>query len=200
MFVKFLEKFGIFLFIISLLINSQLRWAQKFNYNDIDLRITMCFALSIIVYLVIMKMLVSKQINTDNISFALSFSVIAIYLNSNQEIIILLVIVLIIYFIKKYNSNSLFEEFWGHTDYKFKFDSGQSNVQIINNSKKKINIFKFKYLITELINCIIYCKGNKMSNLIIESEETKKINDIIIKVFNNFDIEVDIVEEIKIPQ
>ena len=82
MFVKFLENIGLYLFIVSLLIISQLRWAQKFDYDDISLRITMCLILSIVIYYGIMKVLVLKRINTDNVSFALSFSVLGIYLSS----------------------------------------------------------------------------------------------------------------------
>ena len=43
MLVKFLEKYGLYLFIVSLLINSQLRWAKKFDYDDIDLSIKFDF-------------------------------------------------------------------------------------------------------------------------------------------------------------
>lgn len=198
MLVKFLEQFGIFLFINSLLIVSQMRWAQKNNFNDIELRITMSFVLSIIVYYGIMKILVINKINSNNVSFALSFSILAIYLNSNQEIITLLIIIALIYLIKKYKYNSLFEYFWNHNDCKIVFNPDQGNVRIINNSKKDINIFIFKYFILELIKYIIYCKENKISKLIIESKEVNNINDLIKILFNNFNIEVEIVKEITI--
>ena len=113
MIVKFLENFGLYLFIVSLLIVSQLRWAQKFDYDDIDLRITICFILSIIIYYGVMKVLVLKRINTHNASFALSFSVIGIYLRSDMGMLITLAIVVIVYFLKKSKSNSLFVDFWG---------------------------------------------------------------------------------------
>ena len=84
MFIKFFEKFGIFFFIISILIISQLRWARMFHYDDIELRITMCFIFSIIIYLGINKIIIDKNINADNISFALSFSLVGIYLKENN--------------------------------------------------------------------------------------------------------------------
>ena len=193
MLVKFLEKFGIFFFIISILIISQLRWAQNFHFDDINLRVTFCFILSIFVFFGIMKILESKYINSDNVSFALSFSILGIYLNSNQGLLILLIIIVIIYYIKKSKSNSWFEEFWGNEDYKIKFDSGNGNARIVINSKNDLNIFRYKYLFKELINCIISCKENNITKIYLVSEETNKINHIISDLFDNFGIEADIV-------
>ena len=198
MIIKFLEQFGLYFFINTLLIISQLRWAQTFNYNDIEIRITMCFILSIILYLCTMKILSVKNINAANISFALSFSIIGIYLNSNLEILILLVVIAIIYYIKRYNVNSVFEYFWEHQNYKINFNSKECNVKIINNDKNKLSIFKLKYLLSELFNCIIYCKGNKLSKLTIESEEIESMNSIITNIFIYFNIEVEIVNDLKI--
>ena len=192
MLVIYLEKFGIFLFVNSLLIVSQLRWAQKFDYDDIDLRITMSFILSIIIYYGIMKYLVSNHINSDNISFALSFSILGIYLNSNQEILILLVFIVIIYFVKKSNSNSFFKDFWGYEDYKVHFELDKSNLCITKNNKKEINIFKYKYLFTEIVKCIISCKENNITKIYLDSEESNKINNIINNIFEYFGIEASI--------
>ena len=193
MFVKFLENIGLYLFIVSLLIISQLRWAQKFDYDDISLRITMCLILSIVIYYGIMKFLVLKRINTDNVSFALSFSVLGIYLSSEIGMVITLAIVVIVYFIKKSKSNSLFAEFWGENNYKIKFDSKLRKLKIINNNINDLNLFRFKYLFVELINCIIACNEKNIKKIHIESEETNKINQIIKKIFDNFEIESEIV-------
>ena len=100
MVVKFLENFGLYLFIVSLLIVSQLRWAEKFDYDDIDLRITICFIFSTIIYFGVMRILVAKRINSDNVSFALSFSILGIYSSSDIGLIITVAIVVIVYFIK----------------------------------------------------------------------------------------------------
>ena len=193
MFVKFLENIGLYLFIVSLLIISQLRWAQKFDYDDISLRITMCLILSIVIYYGIMKFLVLKRINTDNVSFALSFSVLGIYLSSEIGMVITLAIVVIVYFIKKSKSNSLFAEFWGENNYKIKFDSKLRKLKIINNNINDLNLFRFKYLFVELINCISACNEDNINKIHIESEETNKINQIINKIFDNFGIESEIV-------
>ena len=101
MFIKFLENIGLYLFILSLLIVSQLRWAQKFDYDDIDMRISICFIFSILIYIGVMRILVTKRINTANVSFALSFSILGIYLSSEIGMIITVAIVVIVYFIKK---------------------------------------------------------------------------------------------------
>jgi len=195
MLVKLLEKFGIFLFINSILIISQIRWAKEHHYNDFDLRITFCFVLSIIVYYGIMKALLVKNVNTDNISFALSFFILAITLNSNTEIIILIFAIVSIYFIKKYKANSIFENFWGYEEISVKYKKSEANLKITQNSNNELNIFKFKYLFTELINCIIYCKDNKLTKLTLEGSETKKLNDIIIIIFNYFDINIEVLDD-----
>ena len=193
MFIKFLENIGLYLFIVSFLIVSQLRWAQKFDYDDIDLRITICIILSIIVYCGVMKVLVLKRINTDNVSFALSFSVLGIYLSSDIGMLITLSIVVIVYFIKKSKSNSLFADFWGENNYKIKFDSNLSKLKIINNNINDLNTFRYKYLFGELMNCIIACNEDNIKSIQIESEETNKVNQIINKIFENFGIESRIV-------
>ena len=189
MVVKFLENFGLYFFIVSLLIVSQLRWAQKFDYDDIDMRITICFIFSIIIYFGVMRILVAKRINSDNVSFALSFSILGIYLSSDIGVIITVAIVVIVYFIKKSRNNSLFADFWGVNNYKIKFYSSESKLQIINNNINDLNLFKYKYLFAEIINCIIACNKYNIKNIQIESEETYNINQIITKVFDNFEIE-----------
>ena len=193
MFIKFLENIGLYLFILSLLIVSQLRWAQKFDYDDIDLRITICLIFSLIIYCGVMKVLVLKQINTDNVSFALSFSVLGIYLSSDLGMLITLAIVVIVYFIKKTKSNSLFADIWGENNYKIKFDSNLSKLKIINNNINDLNTFRYKYLFGELMNCIIACNKDNIKNIQIESDETNKVNKIINKIFENFGIESEIV-------
>ena len=140
-----------------------------------------------------MKVLILKRINTANVSFALSFSVLGIYLSSEIGMAITLAIVVIVYFIKKSKSNSLFAEFWGENNYKIKFDSNLSKLEIINNNINDLNLFRFKYLFVELINCIIACNENNIKKIHIESGETNKINQIINKVFDNFEIESEIV-------
>ena len=157
MVVKFLENFRLYLFIVSLLIISQLRWAQKFDYDDIDMRITICFIFSIIIYFGVMRILVAKRINSDNVSFALSFSILGIYLSSYTGLIITLAIVVIVYFIKKSKSNSLFADFWVVSNYKIQLDSSMRKLKIINSNINDLNLFRYKYLFAELINCIITC-------------------------------------------
>jgi hypothetical protein len=140
-----------------------------------------------------MRLLVSKRINTDNVSFALSFSVLGIYLSSYIGMIITLAIVVVVYFIKKSKNNSLFADFWGIDNYKIQFDSGISKLKIINNNINDLNLFRYKYLFVELINCIIACNEKNIKKIHIESEETNKINQIIKKIFDNFEIESEIV-------
>ena len=194
MIVKFLENFGLYLFIVSLLIISQLQWAQKFDYDDIDMRITICFIFSIIIFYAVMKVLVLKQVNSNNVSFALSFSILGIYLSSDIGMIITLAIIIIVYFIKKSkNTTSLFADFWGVSNYKIKFDSKLSKLKIINNNINNSNIFQYKYLFAELINCIIACNGDKIKKIHIESDETNKMNQIINKVLDYCGIESEIV-------
>jgi|OM-RGC.v1.015718317 hypothetical protein len=193
MVVKILENFGLYFFIVSLFIVSQLKWAEKFDYDDIDLRITICFIFSIIIYYGVMRILVAKRINTDNVSFALSFSILGIYLNSDIGMIITVAIVVIVYFIKKSKSNSLFADFWGVNNYKIKFNSSMGKLQIINNNINDLNTYRYKYLFDELMNCIIACNEDNIKSIQIESEETNKVNKIINKIFENFGIESEIV-------
>ena len=189
MFIKFFEKFGIFFFIISILIISQLRWARMFHYDDIELRITMCFIFSIIIYLGINKIIIDNNINADNISFALSFSLVGIYLKENTYFIILLIVISIIYLIKKYRSKSIFESFWGHEGYKTKLHLDQGIIKVTNNSNKDLNIHSTKYLFSDLINCIITCKNNNMTKIFIDINESKIMNDLIINLFSYFGIQ-----------
>ena len=69
------------------------------------------------------------------------------------------------------------------------FELGTSNLRITKNNKKEINIFKYKYLFTEIIKCIISCKENNITKIYVDSEESNKINNIINTLFDNFGIE-----------
>jgi len=200
MFIKFFEKFGIFFFIISILIISQHRWARMFHYDDIELRITMCFVFSIIIFLGINKIILENNINADNISFALSFSFLGIYLNEKQELTILLILISIIYFIKKYRSKSIFENFWGHEGYKTKLYLDRGVIKITNDSVNDLNIHSVKYLFSELINCIITCKKKNITKILIEINEANIFNELIINLFNSFNIHANIIQEELIPK
>ena len=164
-----------------------------FHYDDIELRISMCFIFSIIIYLGINKIIIENNINADNISFALSFSIIGIYLNENDEFIILLIVISIIYFIKRYRNKSIFESFWGHEGYKTKLYLDQEVIKVINNSNKDLNIYSTKYLFSDLINCIITCKNNNITKIFIDINEPKIMNDLIINLFNYFGIQANII-------
>ena len=140
-----------------------------------------------------MKFLALRRINSDNVSFALSFSILGIYLSSDIGMIFTLAIIVIVYFIKKSKSNtSLFADFWGVSNYKIIFDSKLSKLKIINNNindLNDLNVFRYKYLFAELMNCIIACNEDNIKKIYIESVETNKINKIINKIFDNFGIE-----------
>ena len=140
-----------------------------------------------------MRILVAKRINTNNVSFALSFSILGIYLSSDIGVITTVAIVVIVYFIKKSRNNSLFADFWGVNNYKIKFYSRESKLQIINNNINDLNTFRYKYLFGELMNCIIACNEDNIKSIQIESGETNKVNKIINKIFENFGIETEIV-------
>ena len=61
------------------------------------------------------------------------------------------------------------------------------------NDMKITNLSLTPKLYAELMNCIITCNEKNIKKIHIESEETIKINQIIKKVFDNFDIESEIV-------
>ena len=92
--LKFIENNGIMFFLISIMIMFQLRWAEKFDYDDIGLRITIAIILSISIFYVI-KICIDKYIIgnenlvklTNDISFSLSFSIFLICFHSDNEII-----------------------------------------------------------------------------------------------------------------
>ena len=72
---------------------------------------------------------------------------------------------------------------------KVNFELGKSNLCIIKNNKKEINLYKYKYLFTEIIKCIISCKENNITKIYVDSEESNNITHLINNIFDNFGIE-----------
>ena len=104
-----LENHGFLIFFISILIVTQLRWAETYNYNDIALRLSAAVLVGAMLNWVLKKWLdsLTEQIKTEkwqrrinDISFTLSFSFLWVAFHENGQLGGVIVLLFFIYQIK----------------------------------------------------------------------------------------------------
>ena len=75
---QFLEQTGIYIFFISLILATQIRWLKKHNnYDEIEIRLSLGFLAGIFLSLGVIKLIkeISSRFNKDHVSFLANLSI-----------------------------------------------------------------------------------------------------------------------------
>jgi len=109
---KTLERHGLLIFSISILMVTQLRWAESNNYGDIAERLSSTILLGALITWCLGKWLTSFEGQTENekwrrrikdISLTLSFSFLMVGFHQNGQLGGLIVLLFLIYLVKSNN-------------------------------------------------------------------------------------------------
>jgi len=105
-----LEHHGFLIFFISILMVTQLRWAETYNYNDIAQRLAAAILVGATLNWGLKKWFDSLaeqinktekwQIRINNISFTLSFSFLLVAFHENGQLGIVIIMLFVIYLLK----------------------------------------------------------------------------------------------------
>ena len=106
---KTLERHGLLIFFISILMVTQLRWAERINYDDIALRLSAAMLVGTLLNWGLGKWLTSFEGQTENekwqrrikdISFTLSFSFLWVGFHEDGQLLGGIILLFVIYLIK----------------------------------------------------------------------------------------------------
>ena len=167
-----LENHGFLIFFISILMVTQLRWAETYNYNDIALRLSAAVLVGAILNwgLKIWLDSLTEQIKTEkwqrrinDISFTLSFSFLWVAFHENGQLGGVIVLLLVIYLIKSNdNARNWLSNFLKSKNFEVELDeTKESAVVLIKGKYDTDNLVAFQYLCVDLSEIFFEMKDKK---------------------------------------
>ena len=199
-----LEHHGFLIFFISILIVTQLRWAESYDYDNIAQRLSAAVLVGAILNWGLKKWLdgLTEQIKTvkwqwgiNDISFTLSFSFLWMAFHENGQLGGGIVLLFIIYLIKSNDkARTWMTNFLNSKKYDLKLDETQEPpVLIIKGNYDADNLVSFQYLCVELTEIFFEMinKNNKkvQINLQVSNISHEKMLPLIHAIADSYDIE-----------
>ena len=198
-----LEHHGFLIFFISILMVTQLRWAETYNYNDIAQRLAAAILVGAMLNWGLKKWLESHagQINTEkrqrrinDISFTLSFSFLWVAFHENGQLGGGIILLFVIYLIKRNDkARTWITNFLNSKNYEVKLDDSQEPpVLIIKGKHAPNNLVGFQYLCVDLSEIFFELKEKKCKNVQINLQITEasneKVQPLIQAIADNYGI------------
>jgi len=184
-----LEKHGFLIFFISILMVTQLRWAETYNYNDIAQRIAASILVGVILNLGLKKLFdsLTEQIkNTEhlqrsikNISFTLSFSFLWVAFHENGQLGGGIVLLFIIYRIKSYEkAKNWLSIFLKSKNFEVELDvTKESPIVIVKGRHDPDNLVAFQYLCVDLSEIFFEMKPKKFKEVQLDLQVSNTTNE-----------------------
>ena len=201
-----LEHHGFLIFFISIMIVTQLRWAETYNYNDIAKRLTAAILIGIILNWVLKKFIgsIRGQMKTTNnlqriindISFTLSFSFLWVAFHENGQIAGGIVMLLVIYMIKsKEKARNWLSIFLKSKNFEVELNETKDlPIVIVKGNHDPDNLASFQYLCVDLSEIFFEIKPRKFREVQLELQVTntavEKILPLIFSIAENHGIEL----------
>ena len=200
-----LERHGFLIFFISILMVTQLRWAESNEYNDIAQRLTAAILIGVILNWGLKKLLESnaEQINTEkwqkrinDISFTLSFSFLWVAFHENGQLGGGILILSIIYLIKSNDQAiSWLSGLLKTKNFEVELDeTKETPVILVKGKHEPDNLVAFQYLCVDLAEIFFEMKTKKFKevklSLIVKDFPNEKILQLILAIAENHGIEL----------
>ena len=177
---KTLEHHGFLIFFISILMVTQLRWAERMDYNDISMRLFAALFVGILLDWGLRNLLsklaersVAKNLQADltrrikDVSFTLSFSCIWVAFHMDDQLGGGIILLLIIYFFKSNdNASSWLSRFLNSKSFEVILDETQEVPTIIIKGKHDPdNLVAFQNLCVDLSETFFEMKEKIIENV-----------------------------------
>ena len=183
-----LENHGFLIFFISILIVTQLHWAETYNYNDIALRLSAAILIGSMLNWGLKKWLdsLTEQIKTEkwqkrinDISFTLSFSFLWVAFHENGQIVGILVLLFVIYRIKSNNkAKNWLSIFLKSKNLEVELDeTRETPIVIVKGKHDPDNLAAFQYLCVDLSEIFFEMKTKKFKELQLNLQVTNTTNE-----------------------
>jgi len=184
-----LENHGFLIFFISILIVSQLRWAETYNYNDIAQRLAASILVGVMLNLGLKKWLdsLTEQIKKpekwknriNDISFTLSFSFLSVTFHEDGQLLGIILLLFVIYRIKSYNkTRNWLSIFIKSKNFEVELDETKEQpIVIIKGIHDPNNLSAFQYLCVDLSEIFFEMKPKDFKEVKLDLQVSNTTNE-----------------------
>ena len=185
---KTLERHGLLIFFISILMVTQLRWAERINYDDIALRLSAAMLVGTLLNWGLGKWLTSFEGQTENekwqrrikdISFTLSFSFLWVAFHQDGQLGGGIVFLFLIYLVKS-NDKAItwLTRFLNSKNFEVELDETKEHPMVLIKGKHDPdNLVAFQYLCVDLSEIFFEMKKKKMNEVQLDLQVTNTTNE-----------------------
>ena len=187
---EILERHGLLIFLISILMVTQLRWAERMDYNDISQRLSAAILVGILLNWGLEKWLatLTEKQNPEklirkikDLSFTLSFSFLWVGFHMDGQLGGGIVLLFIIYFFKSNDkSRTWLSRFLNSKNFEVELDETQELPTIIIKGKHDPdNLIAFQYLCVDVSEIFFEMKEKKIKTVQLDLEIVDATNEEI---------------------
>ena len=185
---KTLERHGLLIFFISILMVTQLRWAEIYNYNNIAQRLAAAVLIGALLNWGLGNWLTSFEEQTEtekwqrrikDISFTLSFSFLWVAFHQDGQLGGGIVFLFLIYLIKSNeNTRTWLKRFLNSKNFEVELDE-KKEMPVLNIKGKHDpdNLVAFQYLCVDLSEIFFEMKKKKMNEVQLDLQVTNTTNE-----------------------
>ena len=185
---KTLERHGLLIFFISILMVTQLRWAERINYDDIAQRLSAAMLVGTLLNWGLGNWLTSFEEQTENekwqrrikdISFTLSFSFLWVAFHQDGQLGGGIVFLFLIYLVKS-NDKAItwLTRFLNSKNFEVELDETKEHPMVLIKGKHDPdNLVAFQYLCVDLSEIFFEMKKKKMNEVQLDLEVTNTTNE-----------------------
>ena len=185
---KILERHGLLIFLISILMVTQLRWAERMDYNDISQRLSAAILVGILLNWGLDKWLatLTEKQNPEklirkikDLSFTLSFSFLWVGFHMDAQLGGGIILLFIIYFFKS-NDKALtwLTRFLNSKNFEVELDETKEHPMVLIKGKHDPdNLVAFQYLCVDLSEIFFEMKKKKMNEVQLDLQVTNTTNE-----------------------
>ncbi len=203
--IQNLERHGFLIFFISIVMITQLRWAEINDYNDIAQRLSAAILVGAMLNWGLKKWLdgLTEQIKTvkwqkriNDISFTLSFSFLWVAFHNNEQLGGGIVLLFIIYLIKSNDkARSWISSFLKTKNFEVELDETKEfPVVLVKGKHDPDNLVAFQYLCIDLSEIFFEIKAKKFTEVQLDLQVTNAANEkmlqLIFAIAENHGIEL----------
>ena len=187
---EILERHGLLIFLISILMVTQLRWAERMDYNDISQRLSAAILVGILLNWGLEKWLatITEKQNPEklirkikDLSFTLSFSFLWVGFHMDGQLGGGIVLLFIIYFFKSNDkARTWLSRFLNSKNFEVELDETQELPTVkIKGKHDPDNLIAFQYLCVDISEIFFEMKDKKMKEVQLDLEIVDATNEEI---------------------
>ena len=185
---KTLERHGLLIFSISILMVTQLRWAESRNYGDIAERLSAAILFGTLLTWGLGKWLTSFEAQTENkkwrrrikdISFTLSFSFLVVGFHQDGQLGGFIFFLFLIYLVKSNDKvRTWLTRFLNSKNFEVELDETKEHpIVLIKGKHDPDNLVAFQYLCVDLSEIFFEMKGRRVGEVQLDLQVNNTTNE-----------------------